>query len=287
MVGSPTQLISCSGDAGDTMSKAKPFVLAIIGVSLLGFVVYNVEVGLYYFQYPDSIVNYKVELAQVFAEECSKENINQALQQSRSSPCLSPLGTYHATDIVLAGVGFAFSLASPFVALKQAGKMKINAKVAKNWARIRLLLGFAMVSVGVADATGMLTGEGQPLDWKGVIGLPVPAFVVEIALVIAGAMVVMKAVSILKKKPRSEADDAWTVSGMGGFRGPLEKNKKKSPKDGGVMTVGQLRSALSLDEYEDLFQQGTSTSDEISVGRQCHYCNGQGCVQCDYKGEFH
>ena len=52
------------------------------------------------------------------------------------------------------------------------------------------------------------------------------------------------------------------------------------------MTVGDLRSALSLDQYEDIFQLGTSSGDDMSVGRTCHYCNGQGCAQCDFKGEF-
>ncbi len=268
------------------MSKAKPVLLALIGVFLLAFVVYNVEIGLYFFQYPDGVVNYKMELSSVLLNDCSKESINQSLQQNRSSPCLSPLGTYHSTDIVLAALGFSLTLAAPLLALKQAGKMKVNQRVAKNWARFRLLLGFTMAGVGLADSFGMLSGKGQPLDWEDVIGITVPAFLVEVALILIGALVVMKAVSSLRSKPRSEGDDGWTVSGMGGFRGPLEKSKKKGSGSGGVMTVGQLRSALSLDEYEDLFQQGTSTEEEIRVGRQCHYCNGQGCVQCEFMGEF-
>jgi hypothetical protein len=53
------------------------------------------------------------------------------------------------------------------------------------------------------------------------------------------------------------------------------------------MTVGDLRSALQLDQYEDIFQVGTSSgNDEMKVGRLCHYCNGQGCVQCGGTGEL-
>ncbi|MDP6379441.1 MAG: hypothetical protein QF885_07310, partial [Candidatus Thalassarchaeaceae archaeon] len=58
------------------VTKAKPLILAVIGVLLLSFVIYNVEVGLYYFQYPDELVHYKMELTEIFSGSCRKENIN-------------------------------------------------------------------------------------------------------------------------------------------------------------------------------------------------------------------
>ncbi len=153
-------------------------------------------------------------------------------------------------------------------------------------ARLRLVLGVSLITIAVCDAIGLLTTEGQPLDWALVLGLPMDATIVQAALLILGVIVIKKAVRRLKKsESKSEFTEPWQMAGASDFRGSLEK-KEKGTNKGGVMTVGDLRSALSLDQYEDIFQLGTSTSDDMSVGRTCHYCNGQGCAQCDFKGEF-
>ncbi|RZD51104.1 MAG: hypothetical protein CXT67_08825 [Methanobacteriota archaeon] len=55
---SNTKLLTISIGALSIVTKAKPLILAIVGVLLLSFVVYNVEVGLYYFQYPDQLGNH-------------------------------------------------------------------------------------------------------------------------------------------------------------------------------------------------------------------------------------
>ncbi len=267
------------------MTKAKPLILAIVGVLLLSFVVYNVEVGLYYFQYPDQLVHYKMEIIEIISGNCDREVINADLADHQSNQCLSPLGTYYAIDVIIAAIGFVFSISAPIAALKQSGKLKISRGWSKNMARIRLVFGVSLVTIAVSDAMGLLTTEGQPLDWALVLGIPMPAFMVEVALLILGVMVIKKAVRRLKSKPKSEFVEPWQMAGAGSFRGSLEK-KEKSANKGGVMTVGDLRSALSLDQYEDIFQLGTSSGDEMSVGRMCHYCNGQGCTQCDFKGEF-
>jgi hypothetical protein len=226
-----------------------------------------------------------MEISEIIAGNCDKSSINSALSAQESHECLSPLGTYRATDIIVAGIGFFSSVAAPLMALKQTGRLKISRGWSKNLARLRLLLGIGMVSTAFADATGLLTAEGQPLDWEQVVGLAVPPFVIEITLFLLGVMVIKKAANNLRRKPRSEFSEPWQSAGAGDFRGSLEKNKGSS-KRGGVMTVGDLRSALSLDQYEDIFQLGTSSGDDMSVGRTCHYCNGQGCAQCDFKGEF-
>ena len=268
------------------MTKAKPLILAVIGVLLLSFVIYNVEVGLYYFQYPNELVHYKMELTEIFSGSCDREAINEELSAHRSSHCLSPIGTYHAIDIVVAGLGFISSISAPLVALKQAGRLRMSGVWSKNLARLRLLLGTSLVSVGVADAIGILTSSGNPLNWEEVLGVPVPAFMIQITIILLGILLIKKATKRLKSKKKKKFAEPWQMAGSGNFRGSLEKTGKGAKKDTGVMTVGDLRSALSLDQYEDIFQLGTSAGDDMSVGRQCHYCNGQGCSQCNFLGEF-
>jgi hypothetical protein len=268
------------------MTKAKPLLLAIIGVLLLSFVIYNVEVGLYESPYSSQTVYYKMEITEIISGNCDEASINADLINSRSNECLSPLGTYYAIDIIVAGIGFVSSVAAPIAALKQSGKLKTSSAWSKSLARLRLMLGIGMVTIAITDATGILTPEGQPLDWSLVLGIQMPAFIIEVALLIVGIMVIKKAAKSLKSKSKSEYAEPWQMAGAGNFRGSLERSEKRGAKTSGVMTVGDLRSALSLDQYEDIFQIGTDSGDDMSVGRICHYCNGQGCTQCDFKGEF-
>jgi len=279
------QLLSVHRHALGLMKRARPLILAVIGALCLCFVVYNVEIGLYYFQYPDQLVHYKMELTKMFGGGCDKATINADLTAHRSSECLSPLGTYHATDIIVAGFGLLCSIFAPLLALKQAGKLKVSRSTSKNIARLRLMFGISLISVGVGDAIGLFTADGSNLDWSQVFGIELPAFVVDIIFVIGGILVVKKAIRRLRSKSEIVFAEPWQSAAVGNFRGSLEKSKSAAKK-GGVMTVGDLRSALSLDQYEDIFQLGTSTEDDMSVGRQCHYCNGQGCEQCNFKGEF-
>jgi hypothetical protein len=266
------------------MSKVRPLLFAILGVLLLGFVLYNVEFGLYYFQYPNELISYKLNLAELVSGNCGREQINDDLRDFRESACTSPLGTYHLTDLILAGLGLICSLAAPVMALRQSGGLRLSRSTARNLARLRLFLGLALVLVAVADFLGLLNANGQPLDWSGIIGVAVPSFFVDMALLLAGISILRKALKALKnasQKPDRYAEP-WEAAGAGGFKGSLEKRGSQGP-----MTVGDLRSALQLDQYEDIFQVGTSSSqDEISVGRNCHYCNGQGCAQCNHTGEL-
>ncbi len=265
------------------MSKVRPLLFAVLGVLLLAFVLYNVEVGLYYFQYPGEIVHYKLNLTELVSGNCGREQINDDLRDYRESACTSPLGTYHLTDLILAGLGLVCSLAAPVMALRQSGRLRVSRSTAANLARLRMLLGLSLILFAAADFLGFLNADGQPLDWSEIIGMEVPGFLIDIILLSAGIRILRKALKALKRAT-NKADryaEPWETAGAGGFKGSLEKRGSSGP-----MTVGDLRSALQLDEYEDIFQVGTSsTQEEMKVGRLCHYCNGQGCGQCGGIGE--
>jgi hypothetical protein len=266
------------------MSKATPLLFAILGVFLLGFVLYNVEIGLYYFEYPNELVAYKLNLPELLSGNCGKEQINDDLRVFRESACTAPLGTYHLTDLILAGLGLICSLAAPVMALRQSSRLRVSRSTAANLARLRMLLGLSLILVAVADYLGFLNADGQPLDWSAIIGVAVPSFLIDVILLSVGIRILRKALKALKRAT-NKADryaEPWETAGAGGFKGSLEKRGSSGP-----MTVGDLRSALSLDEYEDIFQVGTSASqDEMKVGKRCHYCSGQGCDQCGGTGEI-
>ena len=268
------------------MARLRHVLLALSGVLLLVMVLYNAEVGFYEYNESGESTRYKLLFAEFASGDCSSNAINVDLGADRMSDCIAPLGTYAATDFTLAAFALFAIAAAPALALSEEGGVKMSRDMAKLFARMRLLLGVVLSLTGVADALGMLTGDGSQLDWEAVFGLPLPSLLVDVLLIGFGAHAIRK--SLRRLKSIGEAPDRFAEpwerpGGSSQWKGSIERRKK----DGGPPTVGDLRASLRLDEYEDIFQIGTSSElDSMRVGRKCHYCSGQGCQMCDFSGEL-
>ena len=268
------------------MARLRHVLLALSGVLLLVMVLYNSEVGFYEYSEANESTRYKLLFAEFASGGCSSTAINTDLAADRMSDCIAPLGTYAATDFTLAAFALFAIAAAPALALSEEGGGKLSRDMAKLLARMRLLLGVVLSLTGVADALGMLTGDGSQLDWGAVFGLPLPSLLVDVLLIGLGAHAIRK--SLRRLKSIGEAPDRFAEpwerqGGSSQWKGSIERRKK----EGGPPTVGDLRASLKLDEYEDIFQIGTSSElDSMRVGRKCHYCSGQGCQMCNFTGEL-
>jgi len=128
--------------------------------------------------------------------------------------------------------------------------------------------------VGTADLFGMLTENGQPLDASELFGFSFPNGVSLLLLTIALLISLVGGSMRKRGRGRSSTRD----SGSRRFMGPAERHL------GGDFSVGDLRRALMLDDFEDPFQVNADDNWEDKVGRTCHYCNGAGCNQCGNSG---
>ncbi len=268
------------------MARLRHVLLALSGVLLLVLVLYNSEVGFYEYTEGDESTRYKLLFAEFASGGCSSVDINTDLSADRMSDCIAPLGTYAATDFTLAAFALFAIAAAPALALSEEGGVKVSRDMAKLLARMRLLLGVVLSLTGIADALGLLTGDSSQLDWEAVLGLPLPAVLVDVLLIGIGGYTIRKSLRRLKsvgRAPERFAEPWENQAESTQWRGSMERRKQ----EGGPPTVGDLRASLKLDQYEDIFQVGTSSDlDSIRVGRKCHYCNGQGCDMCNFTGEL-
>ncbi len=253
------------------MVRVKHVISLLIGIVLGVMVLWNVSIG-FYQTYSDGVMH-KLVLTMLFSGTCSEATIAADLESFGVSACLSPLGVWEPVDVVVIGIAFLLVRRGLSRVLKGSGQVSEESRKARRWIRASLLFG----SVGVADMFGMLTSTGEVVDLADLLGFDLPGPALASFLLATSATCMVVGVSLL----RSSAGRGRKQRGGGkrAFIGSAEKHL------GEGFTVGQLREALSLDQYEDPFQKGIEDDDMgMTIGKSCHYCNGQGCNQCDGTG---
>jgi hypothetical protein len=261
------------------MARLSHLALALVGASLIALVLYNVELGLYKDR---EAVMHKLVLQEVLRGDCSEATINADWDARRSSDCIASLGRYDPVDIVGGGFGLMLSLAAPVLALRDQLKQGSNHRWRSRFAGVRVMFGTGLFVTAIADYSGELTGGAGPLDWHALTGFPIPPILIQLLLLAIGLGMLRKGFKTLRELKRRSPTAGPGRPSSQNFRGPVEKWGS-----GGGTTVGDLRRALQLDQYEDPFQVSTSGGEDFGkVGRICHYCNGAGCDMCSGTGEL-
>ena len=116
------------------------------------------------------------------------------------------------------------------------------------------------------------------MDAGEILGFPFPNGVSLILLTIA--LIISLVGGSMRRRGQRSGSRATSDSGTRRFLGPAERHLP------GDFSVGQLRQALMLDAFEDPFQVSTGDDWGGSLGRTCHYCNGEGCGQCGNTGSL-
>ncbi len=214
---------------------------------------------------------HKLVLTMVFSGACSESTIQSDLSTSGISECLQPLGTWEPVDVILLSVGVIFSWTALRSLFSNQRKPSRSERQGKRFQRLGMLVAF----VGIADFFGMLSDNGQPLDAGELLGFPLMGGMSLILLTIALLLSLIGG-SLRRKGQRSRGHG----NGARKFMGPAERHL------GGNFSVGDLRRALMLDDFEDPFQVSTGDDWGGSVGRTCHYCNCEGCNQVGFRGSL-
>lgn len=251
------------------MGRVGSVVRLAVGLLLSVLTLWNLHVGFYQMGTGEMR---KLVLTMVFSGACSESAIAADLSAAGQSQCLQPLGVWEPIDAILLAVGLRFVWVALRALFGAPSKSSRADRQGKRLQRLALLL----TIVGVADLFGMLSSNGNPLDASELFGFPLPG---GIALILLMTALIL---SLLGGSMRRRAAKR-TPSGGGGsrrFLGPAERHL------GGEFSVGDLRRALMLDTYEDPFQVGTDDEFSMTVGRTCHYCNGEGCPQCGHSGSL-
>ncbi len=239
-----------------------------VGLLLSVLTLWNLHIGFYQM---GSGEMHKLVLTMVFSGSCSEATIRADINSVGISDCLQPLGTWEPIDAILLSIGVLLSWKSMRALFATKRRKSRTERQGKNLQRIGMLIAL----VGVADFFGMLTETGEPMDAGEILGFPFPNGVSLILLTIA-LLFSLVGGSMQRRGRRSSS--SRSESGARRFLGPAERHLP------GDFSVGQLRKALMLDAFEDPFQISTGDEWGGSVGRTCHYCNGEGCGQCGNTG---
>ncbi len=255
------------------MGRATHVAKLAVGLLLTVLTLWNLHIGFYERGPRGSGEMHKLVLTMVFSGSCSEASIQADINGSGISDCLQPLGTWEPIDAILLAIGVLLtwrSLRALFSSNRQRSRAE---RQGKSLQRIGMLIAL----VGIADFFGMLTENGEPMDAGDILGFPFPNGVSLILLTFA-LLISMVGGSMRRKGRRSKS--RISESGARRFLGPAERHLP------GDFSVGQLRRALRLDAFEDPFQVSTGDEWGGSIGRTCHYCNGEGCGQCGNTGSL-
>ena len=252
----------------NTMGRTKHVAKLAAGLLLTVLTLWNLHFGFYQM---GSGEMHKLVLTMVFSGACSESAIQSELNTSGISECLQPLGTWEPVDVILLSVGVIFTWTGLRAMFSSQRKPSRSERQGKRFQRLGMLVAF----VGIADFFGMLSNNGQPLDAGELLGFPLTGGMSLILLTIALLLSLIG--GSLRRRGQSSRSGA---AGARKFIGPAERHL------GGDFSVGDLRRALMLDSFEDPFQVGADDNWGGSVGRTCHYCNGEGCNQCDFSGSL-
>ena len=254
----------------NTMGRTKHVAKLAVGLLLSVLTFWNLQVGFYKMGGGEM---HKLVLTMVLSGSCSESTIQADLNSAGISDCLQPLGTWEPIDVILFSVGIAVSWNALRSLFSKQNRPSRAERRGKNFQRIGMLVAL----IGVADFFGMLTDNGQPLDAGEILGFPFPNGV-SLILMTIGLLFSLVGGS-MRKRGRSRPGRRGEP-GSRRFIGPAERHLP------GDFSVGQLRQALMLDAFEDPFQVSADDDWGSSVGRTCHYCNGEGCNQCGFSGSL-
>lgn len=250
------------------MGRAKHVAKLAIGLLLSVLTLWNLHIGFYQM---GSGEMHKLVLTMVFSGACSESAIQADLNAVGISECLQPLGAWEPIDVIFLSGGLILTWTALRTLFSRQQKPSRTERRGKRFQRLGMLVGF----VGVADFFGMLTENGQPLDAGELLGFPLMGGMSLILLTIALFLSLIGG-SLRRRGHHSPEHDSGTRK----FIGSAERHL------GGDFSVGELRSALMLDAFEDPFQVSADDNWGESMGRTCHYCSGEGCQQCEFSGSL-
>lgn len=256
------------------MSRGKAIAKLSVGLLLSVLTLWNIYIGFYQVYSTKSM--HKLVLTMLLSGKCSESSISVDISSSGASSCLQPLGTWEPVDVIILGVGVMLA----WRALRSLFSRRKGFNRGQRRARRLIRIGLLFAVVGIADLFGILSQDGKPLDASQIFGWEAPGPAIAVILLMIGLAFVQMGVSIKRKSSGNQMYGMdGTSLGSRKFLGSAERHL------GSNFTVGDLRRALMLDAFEDPFQVNTDDPMSEAVGRTCHYCNGEGCGQCNFSGQ--
>ncbi len=251
---------------------------AVIGLAMIAISVANVEFGALMGLEPPQ----KLILANLADPGCNKEEIQTDIDAGNLNSCVTATGVWDAPDLLLLIEGCVIFL-STFMRWPRKGRWAVRIR------KLAVTSGLILCGLALADRFDKLPGASSE-DLATLLPFPAPAIAVQIGIFAAGIFLVRGPKYRIEKNNRTQEEkrenshkELDLAYKRGGNLGSLTKTKKLKGASK-YRTIGDLWSDQSLTQYEDVFEGGLRDDFQLSAGRVCHLCNGEGCNGCSNTG---
>jgi hypothetical protein len=259
------------------MAKALRLVVMVLCLGMIALPYVNATSGFY----SHEGTQMKYIWSKVLAGECDERTIANDFEDDGKSPCVTNLG-FASQDLVPIIIGL-------LVLILQFRKlMSPEDKPVKStrFAKAKMVIGVTFFVVIIADWSGLLSPNGEMMDWAMVVGAPLPNAMFHGIFAVVGLQ--------SYKKGRAEYD-VWkeervTIATEGEmnvqealFNRPMQNVFGRDASTRGAdrfRTVGELRTHMGIDHFEDSFDRALADRSADVSEKPCHYCNGEGCGIC-------
>ena len=257
-----------------TMDKPRSIALTLLGFVVLVLVLWNSKEGLWV--EGGTGIRHKLVLSKMLTGGCPQGVILADMQGTGGSACLTGRGSFDLTDLVL-GLGGLMLFLGGIHRLLTGDSATGPSVTNKRHSWELMASGGALAAFGLMDFIGLLSPGSSPLDWAEVIGLPLPASIVDAACIGGGAFIFRKGSLENSKVTKSEQGQIRPREKIE-FRGSLEKRVDAEGED---FTIGDMKDLLGFED-DPFFAYDP---DEVeSAMKICLFCSGEGCKECDWYG---
>lgn len=282
-------------------SKIPRIIAVVLGILIIGIAAVNVHVGLGEFGGEPA----KLMWNNIASDTCSKALSGDYEDESEIEDCVGATGLYELHDLIGLCIGLIPLLVGALPKKKKGRQGKgggANKKLAKRMrsSKIKISFGLTFFVLIVLDSMGQLSPDKEPIDFEGLTGLPLPSVIIYSVFALLGLRSILNGLSMRKHtlglKEKHEEGGGMVADGHSMaiqermFRdnriGDPFAGKHKVKGVGDFRTIGEMRQAMKLDQFEDSFERGLYDDGGFEMGRTCHYCSGQGCAQCDGTGQL-
>ncbi len=287
---------------GSMGSKIPRIIAVVLGVFVIGISVYNVHAGLGQFGGEPA----KLMWNNIATDTCAKALDGSFEDESEIEDCVGATGLYELQDLIALCIGLLPLLVGMMGSKKKrrgkGGGGAASRKLAKRMrsAKLKMSFGLTFFVLIALDVMGYLSPDGESLDFIELTGLPIPSEIVYTVLGLLGLRFILNGLSMRKHtlglQEKHEEGGGMVADGYSMavqermFRdnriGDPFAGKHKVKGVGDFRTIGEMRKAMKLDQWEDSFERGLYDDGSFEGGRTCHYCSGQGCAQCGGTGEL-
>jgi len=259
------------------MAGLKKKIATLFGITIIAFVISNVQLGIIAPAAIDGAPNSTLDVLKLTESQCSFSEISSSLESSGQSYCLGATGDWGGADFIMLLEGLVMVLAGRFKLPKGAGWVARSRKIA-------MVAGGVLFSLAILDRLQLLPTSANSTGLAELMPISVSPWMMQIGIAILGA--------ILLRGPKYWDSEAQQSTQTSIEQRRVVADKFRSTFTRQPNTVGTVGTdSLAMSRTSNLLRNDHNlsmrkSSHGVKVFATCPYCAGTGCKKCANKGSL-